>query len=144
MALKFFELVEHFMMDTFLKKLTQFEKTGSKGKTSNSLGNLLIPLSFSEVLYNFRGLYIFAIRQWNLPCLPFNKGNALNLKRNHKSNRAKLKFSVNKFFKTFYEKKAARPTFISLKHRNLSKILVTRLLVTSKNNLIYKIQNAEK
>ena len=31
MALKLFEFVEQFMMDTFLLQLTQFEKTGSIG-----------------------------------------------------------------------------------------------------------------
>ena len=31
-ALKPFEFIGQFMMDTFLLKLTQFEKTGSKGK----------------------------------------------------------------------------------------------------------------
>ena len=33
MALKLFEFVEQFMMDTFWLKLTQFEKTGSIGRT---------------------------------------------------------------------------------------------------------------
>ena len=37
MALKLFEVVKQFMMDTFLLKLTQFEKTGSIGKTFISL-----------------------------------------------------------------------------------------------------------
>ena len=32
------------MMDTFLLKLTQFEKTGSIGKIFISLGNLLISI----------------------------------------------------------------------------------------------------
>ena len=52
MALKLFELVEQFIMESFLLKLTQFEKTGSKGKTFISLGNLII---------NFH-LYTFAVR----------------------------------------------------------------------------------
>ena len=42
MALKLFEFVEQFMMDTFLLKLSQFEITGSIGKTLISLGNLII------------------------------------------------------------------------------------------------------
>ena len=33
MALKLFEFVEQFIMDTFLLKQTQYEKTGSTGKT---------------------------------------------------------------------------------------------------------------
>ena len=46
MALKLFELVEQFMMDTFLLKITQFENTGSIGKTYISLGNLIINFHF--------------------------------------------------------------------------------------------------
>ena len=42
MALKLFEFVDQFIMDNFLLKLTQFEKTGSKGKIFISLGNLII------------------------------------------------------------------------------------------------------
>ena len=42
MALKLFEFVEQVMTDTFLLKLTQFEKTGSRGKTFISLGYLII------------------------------------------------------------------------------------------------------
>ena len=42
MALKLFEFVKKFMMDTFLLKLTQIEKTGSVGKIFISLGNLII------------------------------------------------------------------------------------------------------
>ena len=41
MALKLFEFVEKFIMEIFLLKLTQFEKTGSIGKTFISLGNLI-------------------------------------------------------------------------------------------------------
>ena len=33
MALKLFNIVEHFMMNTFWLKLNQFEKTGSIGKS---------------------------------------------------------------------------------------------------------------
>ena len=46
MSLKLFEFVEHFMMDTFMLKLTQFEKTGSIGETFVSLGNLIINFQF--------------------------------------------------------------------------------------------------
>ena len=46
MTLKLFEFVEQFMMDTFMIKITQFEKTGSIGKTFISLGNLMISFHF--------------------------------------------------------------------------------------------------
>ena len=42
MTLKLFELQEHFLMVTFLIKITQFEKTGSIGKTFISLVNSII------------------------------------------------------------------------------------------------------
>ena len=45
-ALKLFKFVKQFMMDTFLLKLTQFEKTGSIRKTFISLGNLIINFHF--------------------------------------------------------------------------------------------------
>ena len=45
-ALKLFEIAEQFMADTFLLKLTQFEKTASIGKTFISLGNLIIKFQF--------------------------------------------------------------------------------------------------
>ena len=46
MALKLFEFVEQLMMDTFLLKLTQFEKNGLIGKTFISLENLIINFHF--------------------------------------------------------------------------------------------------
>ena len=46
MALKLFEFVEKFMMNTSMIKLTQFEKTGSMGKTFISLENLTINFHF--------------------------------------------------------------------------------------------------
>ena len=46
MTLKLFEFVEQVMMDTLLLKLTQFEKTGSIGKTLSSLENLKINFHF--------------------------------------------------------------------------------------------------
>ena len=46
MAVKLFEAVEQLMMDTFLLKLTQFEKTGSIGKTFISLGYMIINFHF--------------------------------------------------------------------------------------------------
>ena len=48
MALKLLEFVEQVMMDTFLLKLTQIEKTGSKGKTSISLGKLIVNIHFQN------------------------------------------------------------------------------------------------
>ena len=48
MASKLFELVEQFMMDTFLLKLTQFEKTGSIGINFLSLGNLITNFHFQN------------------------------------------------------------------------------------------------
>ena len=46
MALKLFEFEEQFMMDTFLLKLTQLEKTESLRITFISLGNLIINFHF--------------------------------------------------------------------------------------------------
>ena len=46
MHLKLFELLEQFMVDTFLIKLTQFEKTGSTSKSLIPLGNLKVKFSF--------------------------------------------------------------------------------------------------
>ena len=48
MALKLFEIVEQFMMDTIVLKLTQFEKTGSIGISFISLGNLIINFHFQN------------------------------------------------------------------------------------------------
>ena len=47
-ALKLFEFIEQFMMESFLVKLklTQFAKTGSIGKTFISLENLIINFLF--------------------------------------------------------------------------------------------------
>ena len=45
-CLRGFWIFEQFMMDTFLFKITQFEKTGSIGKTYISLGNLRINFIF--------------------------------------------------------------------------------------------------
>ena len=46
MALKLFELVEQFMIDTFLITLAQYEKIGSIGRNFISLGNLIINFHF--------------------------------------------------------------------------------------------------
>ena len=53
-GLKLFKFVEQFIMDTFLLKLTQFEKTVSIGKTFISLGNLII-----NFIFEISDLYIF-------------------------------------------------------------------------------------
>ena len=46
MTLKLLEIVEQLMMDTFMLKLTQIEKTESIGKTFISLGNLIVNFDF--------------------------------------------------------------------------------------------------
>ena len=80
MALKVFEFVEQFMMDTFLLKITQFEKTGSIVKTFISLGNLIINFHFR----NKKSITFFV----TFTILLFDEGvrnkNAMNFKRNHK------------------------------------------------------------
>ena len=86
-------------MDTFLLKLTQFEKTGSIRKNFIPLENLItreFPFSKSEVDHVFRDLYTFAFRV----NLPFNNGNVLNIKKNHKSNGEKSKRACT-IFRTF-------------------------------------------
>ena len=64
MALKLSEFVEQFMMDTFLLKLTQFEKTGLIGKTFISLGYLIINFHFQnwKSITFFVTCYNFAVR----------------------------------------------------------------------------------
>ena len=80
------------MMDPFLLKLTQFEKTGSIRKNFISLGNL----TFTLLLFDSR------------ICLPFNKENALNLKKSQVKPR-KIKIEREKILKP--EKKISK-TFI--------------------------------
>ena len=46
MSFKLFEFVEQFILDTFMLKLTQFEKIGSIGKTFIWLENLIINFCF--------------------------------------------------------------------------------------------------
>ena len=48
MALKFFELLEEFMVDVLLIQSTQFEKTGLNRKDFNLLGNLKIKYLFQN------------------------------------------------------------------------------------------------
>ena len=97
MALKLLKFVEQFMMDTFLLKLTQFEKTGSIGISFISLGNLIINFQFrNEKFIKFFVNFTILLFDSGV-CLPFNNRKALNLKINEKSNRKKLKLGVNKF-----------------------------------------------
>ena len=90
MTSKLFEFQEQFMVDTFLLKLTQFEKTGSMDKTFISLGNLIINLHFR----NKKSITFFVSFTLLLfdsgVSLPFSNGNALNFK-NDKSNSEKSK-----------------------------------------------------
>ena len=85
------------MMDTFLLKLTQFEKTGSISINFLSLENLTINFHFrknkSITFFVTFTILLFDSRV----CLPFNNGNELNLKINRKSNRETSKLSENKF-----------------------------------------------
>ena len=64
MVLKLFKFLEPFLIDTFLLKVTQFEKTGSISKLFISLGDLIIKFHFSnlEVDHVFCDLYTFAVR----------------------------------------------------------------------------------
>ena len=82
MPLKLFGFVEKFMMDTFLFNLTQFEKTGSIGKTSISLGNLIINFHFrnSKSITFFETFTLLLFDSGTR--LPFNNRNALNFIRN--------------------------------------------------------------
>ena len=66
MALKLLEILEQFMNDSFLIKLTQFEKTGSIVKNLIPLGNLKIKiqLKFDNV---FHGLNFLAVSYWSFP-----------------------------------------------------------------------------
>ena len=92
-------------MDTFLLKITPFEKTGSIGKTFISLGNLIINFH----LRNKKSITFFVPNRILLfdsgDCLPFNNRKALNYK---KSNRAKIKIEREQFLRLFPEKKSAR------------------------------------
>ena len=68
---------EHFS----LLKLTQFEKTGSIPKSFISLGNLIINFHFrNQKSITFDVTFTFLLFDRGV-CLPFNNGNALNLKK---------------------------------------------------------------
>ena len=91
MALELFKFAEKIRMDNFSLKVTQFEKTGSIGKTFISLGNLIINLHFrNQKSITFFVTFTLLLFDSGV-CLPFNKRNELNLKRNHKPNREKTK-----------------------------------------------------
>ena len=66
MAVKLFELEEHFMIEKFLMKLTKFEKTRS---ISLSFAEKSVKFSVSklEVDHILRDSYSFAVRLWSLP-----------------------------------------------------------------------------
>ena len=80
MALKLFEIVAQFMMNTFLLKLTQFEKTGSVGEAFNLLGNLIINFNFGNEKSITFSIIIQILLFDSGVCLPFNNKNALSLK----------------------------------------------------------------
>ena len=81
MTLKLFEIVEQFIMDNFLLKLTQFEKIGPIVITFISMENLIINFHFQ----NYKSIKFFV----NFTILLFDSGiflplsnrNALNLKK---------------------------------------------------------------
>ena len=83
MTLKLFELVELFMMDIFLLKLTQFEKTGLRRNTFISLGNLIL-IFILEIRSRSRSPGFTLLMFNSGVCLPLNNENALSLTRNHK------------------------------------------------------------
>ena len=99
MALKLFEFVAQFMKDTFLLKLTQFEKTGSIRKTFISLGYLIInfhfrsrsPVSFTIFLFD-SGV-----------CLPFQQWKCTELKKKSQVKPRKIKIEREQI-KTFLKK----------------------------------------
>ena len=69
-------------------KLTQ--ETGSIGTTFISLRNLIINFRFrNKKSITFFVTFTLLLSNSGV-CLPFNDENALNLKRNHKSNREKI------------------------------------------------------
>ena len=69
------------MMDTFLLKLTQFEKTKSISKAFISLGNLIINFHFLN-LNSITFFVTFTLLLFDSGvCLPINNGNAPNLKK---------------------------------------------------------------
>ena len=63
MVLKLFKFLEQFLIDTFLLKVTQYEKTGSISKLFISLGDLIIKFHLrTSVDHVFRDFYTFAVR----------------------------------------------------------------------------------
>ena len=96
MPLKLFDFHEKFMIGAYKIKLTQFKKTGSIDQIFISLGNL-IKCHFR----NYKSITFFVNFTFLLlnsgVCVPFNRGNEVNLKKNQKSNREKTNTRVNKF-----------------------------------------------
>ena len=95
------------MIDTFLMKLTLFQKAELIGKT-------FIALDISTIKFHFqnkkpiRFFATFTLLLFDrVVCLPFNKRNELNLKRNQKSNHEKS--NIEQILRLFPEKKSPRP-----------------------------------
>ena len=87
----------------FFVKINPIWETGSMRKTFISMGNLITSFRFRN-RKSITFFVTFTLLLFDRVCLSFNNENALNLKRNHKTNREKSKLSVNKF-KTFSWKK---------------------------------------
>ena len=131
MALKLFEVVEQFMKDTFSVQLTQFDKTGSIRKSFISQGDLIIHFHFrNQKSITFSVTFKLLLFDSGV-CFPFNNGNIPNLKINHKSNRGKLKLSVNKFLTLFPEKKNRKIS------KNYIRVL-TRFITPKKNTSTHR------
>ena len=94
MPLKLFEFHGQFMIDHYVIKLTQFEKTGSIDKFLLQLGNLIIKFHCrNKKLITFLVAFKFQLFDSGV-CLPFSKENKVHLK-NQKSNCKKSNLSVN-------------------------------------------------
>ena len=103
MALKLVEIHEYLMINKFLNKLPQFEKT------------VFIPLRNLKNNVHFRNkesIKFFVTLTRLLfdtgVLLPFSNENELNLKRNQKSNHEKSKLSLIFYLKKKKQKKTAR------------------------------------
>ena len=92
------------MIDTFLIKLTQFEKTGSIGKCFIPLGDLKIKFQFQnqKTITFFVTFTLLLFDEGVL--LPFNKGNELNLKRKQVKQR-KSEIAPEESLRLFLKKK---------------------------------------
>ena len=103
-------------MDTFLLQLTD----------TFSLGNLIINFHFR----NRKSITFFVTITLLLfdsgICLPFNNGNALNLK-NHKPNRERSKLSVSKFKYFFLIKRINKINQQDVKKSTLRSLLMKKI-----------------